>query len=296
MEKQINQGKIYKARAAAAVVFAATILWASNPSYARWDELVKENAPYINPPGVALTSPQSYYEVKEGDTLWAIAKKNGLSVEVLAAVNELRDQDRIHAGQVLKMPSDCTVHRVQPGETVWDIARMYQVDIDAIAARNGLTNIHSIIEGQRLYIPLAASRAETLPSRGLDIPPLAWPLAGNITSAFGLRDGRPHEGIDIAAEEGTPVRASAPGRVVFAGPRGTYGLTVIIDHGGGTRTLYAHCSRLLVAEGGMVDSTTVIALAGNTGRSTGPHLHLEVLKDGRPLDPLNYLEQEKYYG
>ena len=97
-------------------------------------------------------------------------------------------------------------------------------------------------------------------------------------------------------EEGTPIRAAAPGRVVFAGPRGTYGLAVIIDHGGGVRTLYAHCSRILVSEGSSVGTATVVALAGNTGRSSGPHLHLEVLKNGIPLDPLQYLEQEIYYG
>ena len=111
-----------------------------------------------------------------------------------------------------------------------------------------------------------------------------------------MRDGRPHEGIDIAAEEGTPIRAAASGRVVFAGPRGTYGLAVIIEHGGGLSTLYAHCSRIMVEVGDSVGTSTVIALAGNTGNSRGPHLHLEVQKNGVPLDPLTLLEQERYYG
>jgi len=133
-------------------------------------------------------------------------------------------------------------------------------------------------------------------SRGLAAGPFSWPLVGAITSNFGMRDGRPHEGIDIAAEEGTPIRAAASGRVVFAGPRGTYGLTVIIDHGNGFRTLYAHCSRIMVEAGDAVGPSTVIALAGNTGNSRGPHLHLEVLKNGVPLDPQMFLEQERYYG
>lgn len=299
MQKEVNFKQINRFRATAAIVFTVALLLASNPAFARLDELLVHDAPYINPPAVTEAASMDYYAVKEGDTLWDIARRNGVTIDVLASVNELSDQNHIRAGQVLKVPSDCTVHRVQQGETVSDIARMYRVDIESIAARNGLANVDSIIIGQQLYIPLG-SRPESMPgprpSRGFEMIAFSWPLTGNITSPFGIRDGRPHEGIDIAAYEGTPIRASAPGRVVFAGPRGTYGLTVIVDHGGGWRTLYAHCSKLLVTEGSMVDQATVIALAGSTGRSFGPHLHLEILRDGRPLDPLSFLEQERYYG
>jgi LysM repeat protein len=287
--------KIKWFKAAAAVTIAATVLWGACPASARLDELLMEGAPYVAPPAAGVPAPLGFYEVKPGDTLTDIAAKNGLSIETLAAANGLQNRDRIVAGQVLKVPSDCTVHRVQPGETLWDIARMYRVDVNAIAARNGLSNMNSIIAGQQLFIPHGPG-AGSLPSRSVAAGLLSWPLVGTITSPFGMRDGKPHEGIDIAVEEGTPVRAASAGRVVFAGPRGTYGLAVIIDHGGGVRTLYAHCSKILVSEGSAVGSGTVIALSGNTGRSTGPHLHLEVLKDGVPLNPLNCLEQESYYG
>jgi len=175
---------------------------------------------------------------------------------------------------------------------------MYNSDANLIGARNGLTNLNNIVVDQKIFVPYSSVRAIDLisASMGPAVWPLSWPLVGVITSPFGMREGRPHEGIDIAVEEGTPVRATAPGRVVFAGPRGTYGLAVIVDHGGGVRTLYAHCSKLLVSEGSSVDTGAVIALSGNTGRSTGPHLHLEVLKNGVPLDPLIYLEKESYYG
>lgn len=296
MKTQILKTKIDKVKAVAAVVSAAAVLWAANPAVARLDELIVESAPYVSPPAVTVSAPQSFYEVKPGDTLSDIARKNGLSIETLAAANGLPDRDHIRAGQVLKVPSDCTVHRVQPGETLWDIARMYRVDVNVIAARNGLSNMNNIVVGQQLFIPHGVPGIESLSSRGVAAWPLSWPLVGTITSPFGIRDGKPHEGIDIAAEEGTPIRAAAPGRVVYAGPRGTYGLAVIIDHGGGVRTLYAHCSKVLVTEGSSVSTATVIALAGNTGRSRGPHLHLEVLKDGIPLDPLPCLEQESYYG
>ncbi len=266
------------------------------PAFARLDELVVESAPYIAPPVMAETAAQVLYEVKPGDTLSEIARKNSLSIQTLASANSLSNLDKIRSGQLLKVPSDCLVHRVQPGETLLEIASMYKADVNLIGVRNGLSNLNSIVVGQKIFIPHAARGTESSVSRGPALCPMSWPLAGVITSPFGMREGRPHEGIDIAAEEGTPVRATAAGRVVFAGPRGTYGLAVILDHGNGTRTLYAHCSRLLVAEGSSVDASTIIALSGNTGRSTGPHLHLEVLKNGVPFNPLIYLDEESYYG
>ena len=295
MKEQIVHLKKSGHKAAVAVVIAATVFWAANPSFARLDELILEDAPYVSPPAVTVAAPQSFYVVKAGDTLWDIAEKNGLSVETLAAINGLMNQDQIKAGQALRLPSSGRVHHVQPGETVSDIAVRYGSDVTAIAERNQLSDINSIVAGRQLVIPSGTQPVLAPPSRGAEAGSFAWPLVGTITSPFGLRDGRAHEGIDIAAEEGAPIRATAPGKVVFAGPRGTYGLTVIIDHGNGMRTLYAHCSRVMVTAGSQVSPATVIALAGNTGRSNGPHLHLEVLREGVPLDPLNYLERERYY-
>jgi len=121
---------------------------------------------------------------------------------------------------------------------------------------------------------------------------LSAPLAGAQTSSpFGLRadpfTGRPaiHAGLDLAAPEGTPVAASAPGVVVSAGPRPGYGLAVEIDHGGGVTTLYGHASELLVEPGQRVERGEAIARVGETGRATGPHLHFEVRTQGTPVDP-----------
>ncbi|TEB04211.1 Murein DD-endopeptidase MepM [Pelotomaculum schinkii] len=296
MTKQFFNLHINLIRALTAMFLAAVILLGTSPAMARLDELIVGNK-YISPP-VALVEDdnQSLYEVKPGDTLTDIARLNGISLETLALANRLPDRDHIKAGQRLKIPSDCIVHLVQPGETLLDISKLYHVNVNVIAARNGQADPNTILAGQKLMIPRSFPALEPLPSRGLAAGWLSWPLYGAISSPFGLRDGKPHEGIDIAVEEGTPIRAAAPGRVVFTGSRGTYGLAVIIDHGDGLRTLYAHCSKILVAEGDPVDTTTVLALAGNTGKSTGPHLHLEVLMNGTPLDPLNYLEQEHYYG
>ncbi len=114
---------------------------------------------------------------------------------------------------------------------------------------------------------------------------------GRLTSPFGMRqhpihgDLRHHDGVDIAAPEGTPIRAARAGRVVRAGFEEGYGNVVVLDHGGGLETRYAHCQRLGVRPGDRVDAGAPIATVGSTGRSTGPHLHFEVRHQGIPVDP-----------
>ena len=118
---------------------------------------------------------------------------------------------------------------------------------------------------------------------------LGWPAAGAVTSGFGLRWGRMHDGIDIGVGTGTPVHAAAAGTVVYAGWMSGYGNIVVIDHGNGLSTAYGHNSSLTVAQGATVDKGFVVALSGNTGHSTGPHIHFEVRVNGAPVDPLGYL-------
>jgi murein DD-endopeptidase MepM/ murein hydrolase activator NlpD len=122
-----------------------------------------------------------------------------------------------------------------------------------------------------------------------------YPVVGPISSPFGWREHpilgtqRFHSGLDFAVDYGTPIGATAPGIVIFAGWYGGYGNAVILDHGGGVTTLYGHTEELLVSEGETVQGGQVIARAGSTGLSTGPHLHFEVREDGEPVDPANYL-------
>lgn len=118
---------------------------------------------------------------------------------------------------------------------------------------------------------------------------LGWPAAGPVTSGFGSRWGRMHEGIDIGVGTGTPVHAAAAGTVVYAGWMSGYGNIVVIDHGNGLSTAYAHNSSLVVGQGSTVGPGFVIALSGSTGHSTGPHIHFEVRVNGLPVDPLGYL-------
>jgi murein DD-endopeptidase MepM/ murein hydrolase activator NlpD len=117
---------------------------------------------------------------------------------------------------------------------------------------------------------------------------LIWPVSGPVVSPFGMRWGRLHAGIDIGAGYGTPIHASASGAVIFAGWMGGYGNFVIIDHGGGLSTGYAHQSSIAVG-GGTVSQGQVIGYVGCTGHCFGPHLHFEVRINGTPVDPLGYL-------
>ncbi len=118
---------------------------------------------------------------------------------------------------------------------------------------------------------------------------LIWPVLGPVTSPFGVRWGRMHEGIDIAAPVGTAIRAAAGGTVIHAGWLGGYGNLVIIDHGNGIATAYGHQSSVAVGSGQAVAQGQTIGYVGSTGHSTGPHLHFEVRVNGAPVDPLGYL-------
>jgi len=125
--------------------------------------------------------------------------------------------------------------------------------------------------------------------------PSVWPTDGRISSGFGARrhpifgDIRPHEGVDIYARKGTPIIATAEGKIIRAAWKVGYGLTVVIDHDYGYRTLYAHCSRIKKNKGDIVERGEVIALVGNTGVTTGPHLHYEVMVNGKNVNPANYI-------
>ncbi|MDH3227256.1 MAG: peptidoglycan DD-metalloendopeptidase family protein [Thermoleophilia bacterium] len=116
-----------------------------------------------------------------------------------------------------------------------------------------------------------------------------WPVSGPLTSTFGPRWGRMHEGIDISGSTGTGIAAAAGGTVIIAGPQGGYGNLVVVDHGGGVSTAYAHLSSIGVGVGQAVAQGSVVGGLGNTGNSTGPHLHFEVRVNGAAQNPLGYL-------
>ena len=147
-------------------------------------------------------------------------------------------------------------------------------------------------EGQSLR---ALERLITRAGKALASLPSRWPVRGAVNSEFGNRTSpwtrgmEFHSGMDISAERGTPVRAPSAGTVAFAGTHSEYGLTVILDHGQELRTIYGHLSKIMVTLGQKVERGADIGVTGNTGRSSGPHLHYEILAKGRSVNPRAYL-------
>lgn len=191
------------------------------------------------------------------------------------------------------------LHVVRAGETVYRIARWYRVPVAAVVAANRIDDVRSVAVGRRLLIPGARRPAppgplpgprDALRSAGLAFE---WPLRGRLTSHFGARGGRPHEGIDLAARRGTPVRAAERGRVIYSAGLGGYGQVVIVRHEGGYDTVYAHNRRNRVRRGARVRKGEVIAELGASGNATGPHLHFEIRERREPRDPLRYLPRRK---
>ncbi len=135
----------------------------------------------------------------------------------------------------------------------------------------------------------AAQARSSGPTQTPSTAGLVWPVQGPITSPFGWRWGRMHEGIDIGVGTGTPIHAAAAGTVIYCGWESGYGNLVVLDHGGNLATAYGHQSSIAVACGQHVDQGQVIGYVGCTGHCTGPHLHFEVRVDGNPVDPLGYL-------
>ncbi|HEX2039904.1 MAG TPA: peptidoglycan DD-metalloendopeptidase family protein [Acidimicrobiales bacterium] len=162
----------------------------------------------------------------------------------------------------------------------------YQREADEVAkTESGLT---ALIQ-QRQAARASRSAADPGTDGRVSGSGLIWPVRGPVTSGYGYRWGRMHQGIDIGAGSGVPIRAAKGGEVIFAGSMGGYGNCIVVDHGGGFTTLYAHQSRLGASDGQSVSQGQVIGYVGSTGHSTGPHLHFETRVDGSPRNPRNYL-------
>jgi len=194
-------------------------------------------------------------------------------------------------------------HRVRPGDTLYRIGKAYGVDYRELAKANGIDNADRIEVGQRLVVPNATrelpvevitpSRArEDAPAIG-DLPadrsPFIWPIDGEVVSTFGPRGETHHDGIDIAAPVRTPVRAARGGRVLYNDELRGYGNLVILDHGEGYATVYAHNHVNLVRTGAAVKQGDVIAEVGESGESSEPNLHFEVRQDNVARNPVFYL-------
>lgn len=206
---------------------------------------------------------------------------------------------------------EARVHVVKPGQTLYRISQYYGTTVDAIVRANKIHDVRELQVGQRLWIPPAPTAAALLRGNGSRAPArvsaarfgaidprgratgelqFSWPLRGDVSSVYGFRKGAHHDGIDIPMRPGTPVRASESGRVIHSGNRlSGYGNIIIVKHAGEFSTVYAHNKRNLVREGDFVEKGQIIAEVGDTGRTTAPHLHFEIRRNGAPNNPLHYL-------
>jgi murein DD-endopeptidase MepM/ murein hydrolase activator NlpD len=188
-------------------------------------------------------------------------------------------------------------HTVEPGQTAYRIAKAYGIDTRELLEINRIGDPRTLHAGRQLWIPGASRPIRVPPYEGFRQEPSlpSWrkfvlPLLGPVSSGFGRRGGRFHEGIDILAPEGTEVRSAGYGVVIYAGDalRG-YGNAVILDHGEGITTLYAHLRDIRVESGDAVAEGAVIGTVGRSGNASTPHLHFELRVGEAAVDPEKYL-------
>lgn len=245
------------------------------------------------------------YQVQAGDTVSSIAEKFNISADTIRWQNDLKSKDAIKEGQMLQiLPVTGISHKVTKGDTVYSIAKRYDSSAQAIVdfPYNTFSNDETfeLAIGQTVVVPDGIKPADVLwqpLARVRQITPNAgtvtatgqfvWPAGGTITQRFAWY----HKGMDIANNAAPAILAADSGTVVLAGwpDASGYGNRVIIDHGNGYRTLYAHLSQVYVVAGQTVARGNAIGKMGSTGRSTGIHLHFEVIQNGVYLNPLNVL-------
>jgi murein DD-endopeptidase MepM/ murein hydrolase activator NlpD len=252
------------------------------------------------------------YTVSAGDTTEAIARQFGLQPSTLAWSNTALEDapDRLSVGQVLTIPPvDGVFYTVEASDTLSGIAERFKASAEDIVTypANQLSQSTNIVPGMQLMVPngvkpvksfavrQAASAQSSAPVVSAPVAKpfvqttgsaFLWPTQGTITQNFWWG----HGALDIALATGTPVAASDGGVVTFAGWDNTgYGYMVMLDHGNGFSTLYAHLSQYLVEAGQTVARGQTIAAMGSSGRSTGPHTHFEVRYNGAPQNPMFYL-------
>lgn len=244
------------------------------------------------------------YEVRDGDTLTSIAGKFDVSGDSVRWANPDVSWTKIKAGDIVMVPPVTgIVYKVRNGDTIYSIAKKYESGAQAIVdfPFNSFSDDENftLVVGQTLIIPdgilpdasgstIALSRLLTPDAGSVSATgSFVWPAYGRITQGYRWY----HKGIDIANKSGGGILAADAGRVVAAGwVSSGYGYRVIIDHGNGFQTLYAHMSRVSVVAGQSVARGSTVGSMGSTGRSTGVHLHFEIIRGGERMGPLGYLQ------
>jgi len=270
------------------------------------------------------TPSSDYHIVQEAETIYSISHKYSIPVEKLMLFNNMQ-KERIFVGQKIylypraRKKNDFVTtrsipkqgfHLVKANESIYRISKMYNVDILDLMDYNNLQDL-TLEKGTKLWLvendrsrqtekeiistvtktkkpveKVKEEKKEVVVKRKSD---LILPVKGTVTSEFGLRNGRPHKGIDFAANSGDPIYAVLAGKVVYAGTQRGYGNVIILEHDKLVMTVYAHNEANLVRLGDPVKQGQPIATVGNTGNSTAPHLHFEYRVKGKASNPREVL-------
>jgi murein DD-endopeptidase MepM/ murein hydrolase activator NlpD len=233
------------------------------------------------------------YTVRKGDTVSGIAAEHHISIDAIIASNGIANVKKLREGEILRIPNmDGIPYTVKKGDSITKISTAMGVPKEAILDANDIQN-DAISQGTVLFIPGARMKREELKMAMGDL--FIYPIRGRLTSPFGWRNDpisgvrRFHSAIDLAAPTGVPIKAAQDGKVSVVGVNATYGRFVILEHAGGYQTMYAHMSVVSVKQGASVTQGSKIGEVGSTGYSTGPHLHFAVYKNGRAVNPLEFL-------
>lgn len=233
--------------------------------------------------GVSGGGQISVYTVRSGDTLASVAKMFGVSANTIVWANNLSSKTLKVGQELVILPISGVRHTVKSGDTLQSIAKKYKADLDDILSYNNLTASTKLKVGDTIIIPdgvvAVTASAVSSGSNSNQVPVVSGYYMRPISGGRKSQGIHGYNGVDLAAPTGTPIMASADGTVILArtsGYNGGYGLYVVIRHSNGTQTLYAHMSRVNVRVGQSVSQGEVIGAVGNTGRSTGPHIHFEI--------------------
>jgi murein DD-endopeptidase MepM/ murein hydrolase activator NlpD len=260
---------------------------------------LQDFTPFFQIPGISF----SLYHPVSGETYLSVAQKYNLLEATLRSLNQANDNSDPHEGSPIVIPSkDGIFHLVRPGQGLADIARAYGVSLKVVLQANQKKGDSDLRPGEVLYLPGGTYLAQQ-DVRWIALASLVTqkgfikPTTGRFADGFGYRI-HPithkmafHEGLDLAPGLGARVVASQDGRVLFADFRNGYGRLIILDHGAGLTSWYAHLDEILVKTHQSVKQGDLIGKVGQTGRVTGPHLHFEIRLNGKPQNPLLYLVQ-----
>jgi len=262
------------------------------------------NALVKNSPSKTVSGPEARdkiieYAISAGDTLYSIAKNFNISLNTILWANKLGANSTIRPGNKLIIPPvSRVIHQIKKGDTISALAKKYNVTAEKILAYNQIISDEQLSIGQNLIVPDGVIKAAPAPantslasnlrkkSSESNALGMIWPTTSRrITQYYSWR----HLAIDIGGQTGAPIYAARPGKIIKSGWGTGYGNYIIIDHGDGTKTLYGHMSKLYAKNGEQVEQGAVIGALGSTGWSTGPHVHFEIIVNGKKINPLSQM-------